>query len=111
MKPIVIYGSFLLFFCFALSCGKEARTLPENHEQLVALYIELARLQSTSSPQNPVTIDSARNVIRRYGFTEEKVRDTIAYLNEDPVRWKAFYSEVQKRLNENLSTSPPSSQR
>ncbi len=42
----------------------------------------------------------APEVLKGFGITEEQYRNTVAYYNGDVQRWKSFYDDVIRKLQE-----------
>jgi hypothetical protein len=81
---------------------------PEILEQdaLVEAYIALlkhapAEAQDTSAHEVP-------GILQDLGVTEQQVRRSVESYGQDPVRWKAFYQEVVRRLETEAAPKPDS---
>ena len=101
---------FLILFLILIDCQKDTTPrLPEEHEVLVQVYIQLILLQDRISAEDPAYLDSTRKILHAHQYTKEKYENALAFLNEEPEVWEAFYQEAQKRLNKFQSSSDPQS--
>ena len=100
---------FLTTFLFVLDCGK-GKHVPSPQEKFVQVYVELVKLRERLPSTNPVFVDSSRTILKKYGLTKQEYDQNLAYFNEEPERWEAFYQEVLKRLEhkENVPSSTDS---
>jgi hypothetical protein len=86
---------------FLFSCQKDtAPSFPAEQEPFVNVYIKLLLLQDRFPADYPALLDSTRKILQDANFTEQKYKQCLAYFNEEPERWEAFYQEVLKRLKE-----------
>ena len=98
----------LIFFLILMHCQKDTTPrLPKEHESLVRVYVQLLLLQDRISSEDPAYLDSTRKILYAHHYTKEKYENAIAFLNEAPEVWEAFYQEVQKQLKE-FDPSPAS---
>ena len=92
----------LLFTCATfLSCHKDtAPQFPDEQKTLADVYVDLLLLQDRVPAGDPAFLDSTRKILRAHHFTQEKYENAVAFFNEEPELWEAFYREVQKRVNQ-----------
>lgn len=90
---------FLLFILMLSNCKKETSIpLSPQHERFVQVYAELLKLKERLPPQHPGLFDSSQIILTKYRFTKEEYDRSVAYFNENPERWEAFYQEVLEQL-------------
>ena len=99
---------FLILFLILIDCQKDTTPrLPEEHEALVQVYIQLILLQDRIPADEPAYMDSTRKILHAHQYTKEKYENALAFLNEEPEVWEAFYQEAQKRLKKSQSSPDP----
>ena len=86
---------------FASCRSKKELSLPKQQERFLNVYVELQRLRDRL-PDQVVSKDSSKAIIQKHGFTQAEFQRSLAYFNEKPERWEAFYKEAQKRLEKNI---------
>jgi hypothetical protein len=96
----------LLFFFVLINCKKETSTaLSPQHERFVQVYVELLKLKERLPPQHPSLFDSSQVILTKYRFTKEEYDRSVAYFNDTPERWEAFYQEVLEQLKTEVNRS------
>jgi hypothetical protein len=108
MKPLSISSLALLLLALSPSCrlagGSIPRVpIPKLTEVAVALngVNEAARLQGWPEERRLAETDS---VFARNGVSREEFRATVAWLSEDPIRWKEVGEEL---IRSGGGTAPP----
>lgn len=87
---------------------KNEPRLPSHQDRFVQVYVELLKLRESLPLKHPALLDSSRVILEKHHFTKEEYDHSLAYFNEKPERWEAFYREVLKRLKEENPSSPSS---
>ena len=90
---------FLMILMLIARCQRtEERSVSETRERFIRVYVELQNLKQYHTVTDSVLLDSSRAIIDKHGFTREEYEHMLAYFNEKPERWEAFYNEVLERL-------------
>ena len=93
---------------FLFHCRKDSKPdFPTEQETFVNVYIDLLQLRESFPEDHPDLLDSTRKILQEHHFTKEKYEQSLAFFNEEPERWEAFYQEVLKRLKEDDPITPP----
>jgi hypothetical protein len=98
----------ILIFCilYFLSCSSEHRSqIPAKHQRFVHVYIELLKLKEKGISPQKACLDSSLAILRKYQYTQEEYDRTLAYFNQKPERWEAFYKEVLEQLKRDHASS------
>jgi len=97
----------LTILMLMIRCQKtEERTASENRERFIRVYVELQHLKKHHTATDSVLLDSSRAIIDKYGFTREEYEHILAYFNEKPERWEAFYNDVLQQLERDSAPYP-----
>lgn len=81
----------LIAFLITLSCSEK---VPVSESKLLKVYTDLMFAQDTILV-NSKNIDSLKSVIfSRYEISEEEYTKTLAFYNNNPVRWEKFFEKV-----------------
>ena len=97
----------LTILMLMIRCQKtEERSVSENRERFIRVYVELQHLKKYYTATDSVLLDSSRAIIDKHGFTREEYEQTLAYFNEKPERWEAFYNDVLQRLERDSAPYP-----
>jgi len=97
----------LLFLLFINCAKKENFSLPPHEKRFAKVYTELLKLKEQFPSDSTAFIDSSRTVLQKYGFTHEEYKQSLAYFNEKPERWEAFYQEVLRQLKKSKNKALP----
>jgi len=108
MKSRILQFSIAALCILISYCRRDSRShLPAEQETFVNVYIGLLKLRESFPENHPDLLDSTRKILQGYHFTKDKYEQCLAYFNEEPERWEAFYQEVLERLKEDDPSTPP----
>ena len=97
MKHIIWITTLLCIILF-LECVKyDSLSRNEKHEQFIIVYSKLLVLKE-QIPDTQAYIDSSHALLQQYNFTQGDYEKILAYYNEKPERWEAFYNVVLEKL-------------
>lgn len=95
---------FLIVALTILACACRGDKLPKNlidKDKFEALYIEL--LDSAAADKDSANVKlkpTAERILERRQVSIDQLKATVNYYNADSKRWKLFYEDVVKKVNE-----------
>lgn len=99
MRSRIRIYHLIFFLLLCLNCRKKTDLkIPASQERLLKVYVELQKLREDYPVRLTLPVDSSRVIIQKYGFTREEYDSCLAYFNEKPERWEAFYREALDQL-------------
>lgn len=87
MKKQLIFLYFFITIIF-ISCKDSP---PIEQKKLIKIYSEMLFLQDTTSLRQT---EIKNNVLKKFNTTQSDYDNTIAYYNQNPERWQAFFDSV-----------------
>ncbi len=95
--------TFLVVMMVAWACrGNKQPKDVIDQEKFESIYVELLDSASTIQPDSlnvPINPTAAR-ILERHQVSLDQLKATVNYYNADTKRWKLFYEEVVKKMNE-----------
>lgn len=111
MKPSVPLVCLTAVLLLAISSCREkqpANVLPEP--KFVSVYARLTTATVTARPVPPDSLGSAQivdSILALEGVTREQFEATVHWYNEDVERWKPFFDEVVRALEDSVQRQKP----
>jgi hypothetical protein len=106
MKTAIQICFLILFTALtAAGCGAKKNRLPPHAVKFARVYAELAKMRERIPLSSPAYPDSARVLLKKYGYLPADFQKSCDYFNEKPERWALFYGEVRKILQANKSSA------
>jgi hypothetical protein len=111
MRKSIALISLAAFFLVPLgSCRHEGQSniLPES--KFVSVYARLTAVTVTARPVPPDSLGSARlvdSILTLEGVTREQFDATVRWYNEDVQRWKPFFDQVVRALEDSVRVQKP----
>ena len=105
MRQIVIIVS-MLALC-ACSDQKAEPVEGIDSEQFELIYLELVdSAQAVQAKPDSLLSPVAERILARHQVTAEQFRATVKEYNKDTQRWKKFYDNVLRRIDERTKRVP-----
>lgn len=97
----------LLTILLTVSCSCTTNITPQNvieRKIFVAMYVMLLDSAQVvqSAPGDSTLSPVAMRILKRHEATPEEFKATILFYNSDTRKWKEFYEEVVKTIDERM---------
>jgi hypothetical protein len=107
-SPAILFVLMLLVPIASCRQERDANILPES--KFVSVYGRLTTASVTARPPLPDSLarkEFVDSVLALEGVTRDQFETTIRWYNEDVQRWRSFFDEVVRALEDSVRTQKP----
>lgn len=91
---IIFYLSSSLLF---ISCSDD-KTI-KDEEKFAKVYIDLLISEEQNRSDSLKIKSGQENIFKKYGVSQKQYEATINYYNQNPERWREFFTKVDDYFN------------
>jgi len=108
--PLLVLGFCTILLLSQTSCQKKEPTSALPESKFVSVYAKLTSASVTARPVPPDSLGSARmvdSILALEGVTREQFDATVRWYDEDVQRWRPFFDEVVRALEDSVRKQQP----
>lgn len=92
----IILSLLIIMPAFLNSCRNE--DIVDNEDKFAAVYVDLLIVNEKYHGSTELINSKTDSVYKSHGVTEEQYKSTIQYYQENPERWKQFFTKAESYL-------------
>lgn len=97
-KTLLLISSFLFLSILFFVCKSTNRI---EEDEFVKIYSNLLVIKEIYRGDNKSYINARDSLYKAFKVNQIQIDNTLEYYNNDPERWKKFYSKVIEHLESN----------
>lgn len=92
------YGAMLLLL-LSLLTGCSKNTPIKDEGKFASVYVDILVSMEKNRGDMKAIENARQKIFAQYDTSEEQYKATLEYYNQNPEKWKEFYTKVNDRIN------------